>query len=284
MAAAAVEAAAVAVARPLTNGRERQSLVHNPTLRFVAWNILAGGGQRAHQILRHLLAWQPDIIGLCEFRATPASRWLAAELAAAGYEHQLDSCNPKSPATNALLLASRYPLETVKLRGRPKIPERWLLTRVATRPVVTLGLMHVPNYTHPHLKYPFLTAVLKLARTWKLGPALLMGDTNCGKRELDEENPQGPKFQREHDWIVNMEGCGWADGFRRLHGARREFSWYSHRDNGFRLDYAFCSPDLEPAIERAQHVWAEHDEQPQRRAAVSDHAALIVDFDTDRIR
>ena len=62
-----------------------------------------------------------------------------------------------------------------------------------------------------------------------------------------------------------------------------EYTWYSHRNNGFRLDHAFCSPELVPAIVGLQHAWGRDSEQPNRRDALSDHAAVIIEFATDKI-
>jgi exonuclease III len=118
-----------------------------------------------------------------------------------------------------------------------------------------------------------------MATAWNSGPALLVGDTNCGKRGIDEEKPSPPKFWREHDWIVGLEQRGWLDAFRCLHGDRREYTWYSHRNNGFRLDYAFGSPHLAPAITAVQHLWGYDSDRPNRHDGLSDHAALIVDVD-----
>ncbi len=249
-------------------------------MRIVSWNIRAGGGKRAAGILAQLLEWRPDVIGLSEFRGTDASQWLAVELANAGYSSQSMTVNPKLPAKNALLLASRKPMQVTEVPGMPRNRERWLLVEVATRPTLTLGLMHVPNYTTPGLKYPFLNSVLKMIENWKQGPAMLMGDTNCGKRDLDEENPLGPRFHREHDWIVGMEQRGWTDAFRHLHGAEREYTWVSHRNNGFRLDYAFCCPRLLPAVAGLRHAWGVDPLQPNRRDALSDHAAVVIDLVT----
>jgi exodeoxyribonuclease-3 len=247
-------------------------------MRIVSWNIRAGGGKRVRGILAQLLAWRPDVIGLAEFRGTYPSQWLAAELAAAGYHSQLTSINSKLPAKNALLLASKESLQIIAAPKMPKNRERWLLARVATQPGLTLGMMHIPNHTTPALKYPFMAALLKMAEAWKLGPGLLIGDSNCSKRDLDEENPLGPGFHREHDWIVGMGQRGWVDAFRHVHGKRREYSWYSHRNNGFRLDQAFCSPQLVPAISGFRHAWGLNPEQPDRRQGLSDHAALIIDL------
>lgn len=250
--------------------------------RFISWNIRAGGGRRAAGILAQLLAWRPNTIGLCEFRGTDASQWLAAELCSAGYRHQLSTVDRKKPARNALLLASRNPLEAITAPAMPR--ERWLLARVQSNPALTVGLMHVPNYTSPKLKYPYLNAVLRMIAAWELGPGLLLGDTNCGKRDLDEEKPQGSRFRREHDWMVGIGGRGWSDGFRHLHGDRREYTWYSHRNNGYRLDQAYTCPQLTPTVKRLRHAWGLDPDRPARRDGLSDHAALILDLDTRRLQ
>jgi endonuclease/exonuclease/phosphatase family metal-dependent hydrolase len=53
----------------------------------------------------------------------------------------------------------------------------------------------------------------------------------------------------------------------------REFSWYSTRGNGFRIDHAFLSPAL---AARAGEIRYSHDE---RFTGLSDHSALILDLD-----
>ncbi len=252
--------------------------------RIVGWNIRAGGGRRADGILRQLLKWRADTIGLSEFRGTAPSQQLARDLAEAGYPHQISSIDAAAPATNALLLASREPLEAIAAPRMPRHPTRWILARSAAEPALTIGLMHVPNYTSPELKYPFLDAVLQMLDRWRLGPALLLGDTNCGKRGLDEAVPQGSRFAREHDWLIGIEQRGWADAFRHLRGNRREYTWYSHRQNGFRLDQAFASPEVAPALRRARHAWGRDAAEPGRRDTLSAPAALLGDIDLARVR
>ena len=254
------------------------------TIRIVSWNIRAGGGRRANGILEQLLEWRADIIGLAEFRGTSASQWLAAQLAETGYSFQLSSANPASPASNALLLASRYPLHALTLPAMPTNAERWLLARVEAEPAITLALMHIPNYTTPTLKYPYLASVLKMLDAWDTGPGLLIGDANCGKHIIDEEIPSSAKFRREHDWIIGVEQRGWVDAFRHLQGDQREYTWYSHRNNGFRLDYAFTSPQLTPAIVGMRHAWGVDSDNRHRREALSDHAAIILDLGRSKIR
>ena len=253
---------------------------HSPSapLRCIYWNIRAGGGKRIKGIFNQLLQWQPNIIGLSEFRGTPPSQQLAKWLHEAGWPHQLQSTNPDKWAVNSLLLASRYPLEQVTLPQQPDVPRRWLLAHVASNPPITAGVMHVPNYTSKQ-KYPMLEAVVEVAKQWSFGNGILGGDTNSGKRGIDEENDSGAFFQREHDFMEHMETQNWVDALRHLHGDERVYTWYSHRNNGFRLDQVFVNPQMQPFLKSIDHVWGVNPAQPDRRDGLSDHAALIIDFD-----
>ena len=248
-------------------------------LRIVYWNIRAGGGRRAEAIGDQLCAWQPDVLGLSEFRGTPASRSLALRLAENGWPHQIRTTAPDAPARNALLLASRWPLRRRRIAGMPVLRDRWLLARVAAPRPFTMGVMHAPNYTSPELKYPMLEAILDITGRWRFGPAVIGGDTNSGLRHLDEETPLGPQFYREYDFIEGMGARGWADAFRHLHGGRREYTWYSHKNNGFRLDHVFLSPHLTPHLTASRHDWGTNPAEPGRREGLSDHAAVVLDLE-----
>jgi len=244
-------------------------------MRVVAWNIRAGGGVRADAIARQLARWQPDVVALSEFRATAPSARLAARLAASGLVHQLATCDPRSTQRNALLVAARWPLRRLPLRRAPADRCRWLLAAVAAPLPLVLGAMHVPNRVSGR-KYPFLDAVLGCAKGWRLGPALLIGDTNSGRRGLDEEVPVFSV--REEGWIDALAGCGWADAFRHLRAEGRAYTWYSPNGrNGFRIDQAFVNASLLARLKEAAYVWGGAASRG-RRDRLSDHAALLVDL------
>ena len=248
------------------------------SLRIVYWNIRAGGGRRAEAIGDQLCAWRPDVIGLSEFRGTPASRSLALRLAENGWPHQIQTTAPDALARNALLLASRWPLRRRRITGMPVLRDRWLLAQVDAPRPFTMGVLHAPNYTSPELKYPMLEAILDITGRWRFGPAVIGGDTNSGLRHLDEETPLGPQFYREYDFIDGMGARGWADAFRHLYGDRREYTWYSHKNNGFRLDHFFLSPHLTPHLTASRHDWGTNPAEPDRREGLSDHAAVVLDL------
>jgi len=243
-------------------------------MRIVGWNIRAGGGARVGAIAGTIAAWEPDVVALSEFRATPPSRALAAALAAGGLAHQLTTADARRPSTNALLVAARWPLRRVRLNAAPAERGRWLVAAVAAPAPLIVGAMHVPNRVSGR-KYPFLDAVLSCARRWRRGPAVMLGDTNSGRRGLDEE---APAFnEREEGWIDALAACGWIDAFRHLQARARVYTWYSPNGrNGFRIDQAFVNAPLVARLERVTHVWARPAPRA-RRDAVSDHAALLID-------
>src|SRR4051812_12396082 len=115
-------------------------------MRIISWNIRAGGGKRVEAIAAQLQRWAPDIVSLCEYRATPPSLWLAETLAAQGYVHQLTTAHASTPGRNALLVASRYPLRRLLLRQRPTEPARWLSVRIDADVPFVLAAMHAPNF------------------------------------------------------------------------------------------------------------------------------------------
>ena len=222
----------------------RRSLVQpaRPTLRIVSWNLRAGGGWRVQMIAEQLRRWQADVVALSEFRATPPSEHLKALLATGGLDFQFSTTDAALPASNRLLVASRWPLRVVRLRNGPGEPGRWCLTDIAAPRPFALGVMHVPNRVSGR-KDAFHAAVLNVAQSWRRGPALLVGDTNSGRIGIDEEVPVFSR--REDGWIAALEDAGWRDGFRRLHGDSRAFTWYSPNGrNGFRLDQAFVNRSL----------------------------------------
>ncbi len=226
-------------------------------------------------IARQLHRWAPDVVALSEFRATAPSRALAARLAADGFPHQLTTADPARPRANALVVAARSPLRRVRLAAEPAEHGRWLVAAVDAPFHLILGVMHVPNRVSGR-KYPFLDAVLACARRWRLGPALFVGDTNSGRRGIDE---QVPAFNaREEGWIDALAGCGWLDAFRHLRAHARAYTWYSPNGrNGFRIDQAFVNAPLLARLEEAACVWGGAPRRG-RRDALSDHAALLVDL------
>ena len=250
-------------------------------MRIVSWNIRAGGGKRVTQIAAQIKKWNADLVALCEFRGTPASRQLAHDLADLGFGAQLMAIDEKKLARNGLLIAARVPLKQIRLRNAPKEPCRWLLAQVQSAQAFTIGAMHIPNYVTGR-KYPYHDAVLDVVGKWRRGKGLLVGDTNTGMPGLDEE--VACFNRREKEWMEAMEKQRWHDAFRHLKGRERVYTWYSPNGrNGFRLDQAFVNRKLIGSVADVRYVWGKSQTDPERRDALSDHAALLLDLDLSKM-
>ena len=194
-------------------------------------------------------------------------------LAEDGLTYQISTANGRAPTENRLLLASRWPLRRIALRRAPKEAGRWILAKVATSQPFTIGAMHIPNVVTGR-KYVYHDAVLDVVRGWRGGPAMLIGDTNTGRIDLDEETPVFSKH--EDGWMTSLERAGWRDAFRLVYGERRAYTWYSPNGrNGFRLDEAFVNRRLLPRLIGTEYVWGSTS-TGDRLDVLSDHAAQIV--------
>ena len=127
--------------------------------------------------------------------------------------------------------------------------------------------LYLPNLK---AKLPLLKYMTSLPRAYLMEPTLMVGDLNSGKQGID--GPDTFVFF-EGAYLETLESQGWTDGFRHFQGDAQEFTWYSHRANGYRLDHAFASP---PMTARLLNVRYSHRE---RETGLSDHSILIVDLD-----
>src|SRR3989441_8330635 len=243
-------------------------------MRIVFWNIRAGGGVRVGRIAAQIERWAPDVVALCEFRATPPSLELARSLAALGLAYQCTTAEPSLPSANRLLIATRFPMRRLRLRVGPGDPGRLLLLASVEAPEpLTLGAMHVPNRVTGR-KDLFYAAVLTLLGRWRRGPTMLLGATNSGRPGLDEETRVfGP---REDAWLSGLERSGWLGAFGLLRGAAGGRTWYSpNGGNRFRPHQALVNGQPPPRRTDAPPGRGRPRGRPRR--PLPGPAALLVD-------
>jgi exonuclease III len=231
-------------------------------MRLVTLNLRHGGGRRMPALLSALLGHAPDVLVLTEHRHNAASTTLREGLRAAGLRHQIASRD--DARANHLLVAARRPLEAAPQRFLRFDQQRLLSVRVDN---MCLVAAHLPNL---HAKLPHWEALLRLASSGRRIPTVYMGDFNTGHNVHDVED--GPFPFTASDQMEALLARDWVDAWRHTHPHAREFTWFSHRGRGFRLDHAFLSPTCAPRLRAA---WFDH---AVRETGATDHSALIVDL------
>jgi len=231
-------------------------------LRLLAWNIRQGGGARLPAIGEALAGHDADILVISEYRGGDSANRLRAALAGLGYRHATTLTPP--PGGNGVLIAARHPFREHGAVS-DAVPEPCRMVRVEFAGLVLCGI-YMPNLLK---KVPYWEALIALLAADAGGAALAVGDFNTCRAYVDEPGA----IDATAHFIDKVEAIGFCDLWRRRYPEGREYSWYSTRGNGFRIDHAFLSPTL---VGRTGEIRYSHDE---RTSGLSDHSALLLDFD-----
>jgi len=137
-------------------------------------------------------------------------------------------------------------------------------------------------------KFRFLAAFLpQLAALRAEGREIVLcGDWNIAHREIDltnwKSNQKNSGFlPEERAWLSGVfDAHGWVDVYRRLcpDATGESYTWWSNRGQawaknvGWRIDYQIATPGIAALARRAEVYKA---------ARFSDHAPLIIDYDSD---
>lgn len=235
-------------------------------MKIMTWNILRGGSNRLTEILGTIQDHNPDILVLTEYHV---GKKLDTKLKELGWNFQYDS--EPGENINGILIASKEPI--IKCSNALydiNLPERWLEVTLPHRGLSVLGV-YVPDARKDEKdtrkKAAFLESVLKFAAERINTQSIILGDFNTGLK-VDAE---GTPFVRA-EYLNQLSKIGWIDCWRLRYPNAREFTWYSHARNGFRLDYCYATPMVNTHIDTATYSHKE------RLESVSDHSSLILDI------
>ena len=161
----------------------------------------------------------------------------------------------------------------VYIDGAPETDLYWLLAKVQSDPALHIGVIHVPLEKYlPGFWLEYRKALLNIAKDWKLGPSLFVGDMNSAIGGLDEETEYSQGYKES--FMYPMENLGWRDTFRAFHPAADAPTWVSRIGRGFRLDQAFVNAELQARVTSCNHNWGRATEKKH----LSDHAAILLDL------
>src|SRR5215212_3905309 len=230
-----------------------------PALRLLAWNIRQGGGARLAAIAEAVARHDADVAVISEYRGGDSAVRLRAALTAIGYKYATETVPPAG--RNGVLIASRHPFrEHGELAAG--LPEPYRIVGVELAGLLLFGV-YMPNLL---AKVPYWEALIARLAAEAQTAALAIGDFNTCRAYVDEAGA----IDATAHFLDKVEAVGFCDLWRRRYPDGREFSWYSTRGNGFRIDHAFLSPTL---AGRAGTIRYSHDE---RLAGLSDHSPLLL--------
>ncbi|MGE5269000.1 MAG: exodeoxyribonuclease III [Thiohalocapsa sp.] len=232
-------------------------------MRLLAWNIRQGGGKRLPAIARALAEHDADVLVLSEYRGGDSAVRLRAALHGIGYPHV--SAALPTGGGNGVLIAARTAFDETDTIS-PALPEPCRIVRAYFGALCVYGV-YMPNLLK---KIPYWQALIAALAAESLGAeSVALGDFNTCRAFVDEPGA----IDLTAHFLDEIERVGFCDLWRRRHPEGREFSWYSNRGNGFRIDHAFLSPAL---AGRAGAVRYSHAE---REDGLSDRSVLLLDLD-----
>jgi exodeoxyribonuclease III len=231
-------------------------------MRLLSWNIRQGGGSRLARIASALEHHQADILVLSEYRGGPSAARLLAALDALGYRYATTIMPP--PGRAGVLIAARCAFYEHGTIGSD-LAEPHRIVSVGFASFRLLGV-YMPNLL---AKVPYWEALITTLPADCGGRALAIGDFNTCRPYLDEAGA----IDRTAHYMDRIAEIGFCDLWRNRNPELREYSWFSTRGNGFRIDHAFLSDAL---VARTGAIRYSHEE---RLAGISDHSLLVVELD-----
>jgi exonuclease III len=238
-------------------------------IKIQTWNIRHGGKKtEINNIIKSMKEHDADTIVITEFRNNCNGINIQSEMKASGWAYQYSTLPPENQ--NGILVLSKlelvmnypdYPL--------PKAQHRWIDLSFKHVNLSIIGI-HIPGYKDKWDKKDFWTSLIQFSKLNTKKNYVIIGDFNTGL-ELDCE---GAMFKYK-EFMEELISIGWIDSWRSQHGDKREYTWYSNTGNGFRIDYAFLSRNME---DRLVNVYHSHQERINK---YSDHSSLLVEVETN---
>ena len=236
-------------------------------MKLLSWNILAGGGRRADEIVKTIHGHAPDIVTLQEFRRASAEEEIVAGLKKAGLKFiHIPETEGKE---NTILIASNYGFDAGPFLPEPNNPLHLLEAYFSAEALgfeLSLIAVHFPQ---KKAQIPLFEALKNDSQSLLETNALIIGDMNCGIPYIDSDSKTFLATQYYQDLLQT----GWVDSWRGRHKEAREFSWVSPRTgNRFRYDQVLGSAAFDKRIKTISY-----DHTP-REAKFSDHSLMILEM------
>ncbi len=255
-------------------------------MRIVTWNVRFGGKHELKaQIAEATVRFGADVIVITEARLPNPRGDLIKELDAVGWKHTL-----LSPLTDArqlgVLVLSKTPITPVEdLLGPEFMPYRHVAFTVEGFDMEIMGLYIPPVNARNDNARLFWQWMGAGAPLWKDRPLMIVGDLNSGIAYADEQFPDQLQFTHAFNEMIDT---GFVDAYRHFHPREKVYSWWWHNGSGMRLDHCLVAPSCAHRLAFADYVVAMGKTRLVKvpgegrfgPPGLSDHAAMLVDFDS----
>ncbi len=229
---------------------------------LATWNLRHGGGKRIKQILETLKENNNiDVLILTEFRNNQNKLTIENELKNQGYEF-IETLDVE-PKLNSVLIASKREFKSREDFPTLKIHKQRVLK-------VKIGEYNIYGCYFPGQDLKKEVFEFLLTEIEKNGKEnlIITGDINTGKHFLDKN---GATFYHS-DYLEKFEKRGLIDAWRKVHGEKKEYTWFSNAGNGFRLDHFFIDENLSERIVNCEY------KHNYREEKISDHSMMILEL------
>jgi exodeoxyribonuclease III len=232
--------------------------------KILALNLRSGGGANAVAICQFLTSHEPDVLVLTEWRANAVGPKFVDWAKSREFSH---ACLNDGGTLNGVFVAARMPFEfeTKTPASVRRSPGVLLLAKFKGW---NLLASYFPQLYNKALYFSACTEIAKMLGNL---PFLLVGDFNTGN-QLTDRGESGSRYTCATHFDALTSEPRLVDLWRRTHGPdAREWTWVSHRNNGFRIDHAFANSPFIQFMRPSCH----YDHVP-RENRITDHSALII--------
>lgn len=225
-------------------------------MKILSWNIRQGGGTRSDSIASILIKDNSDVIILSEFQNNTSGQLIRIKLMMNGYYFQSPSTDDSEK--NGVLIATKKPCSFLLDTDTKDFPESVVLCTLNNYFIYGVYLPHKKK--HCRLEY-----IMEKLKSFPY-PSILAGDFNTGFNRIDQV---GDSFWYQEQ-LRSLNKLDIIDAWRSIHGNKKEYSWFSHQQNGYRYDHTWISKPLESCIKECYylHEW--------REEGLSDHSPMIL--------
>jgi len=233
-------------------------------MKILSWNIRHGSSlNKVNRLTKTILSYEADIVFLIEFRHNIVGYKIIDTIQSNGYEYVYSS-DIVDPKLNKVICFSKIKLTHIKDVFNQAMNHRVLHLKYKERDFICL---HIPGNQDSLNKKTFWHYTKSyLEGLDQTNPIYVLGDFNTGLLE----DAQGTPFKHAETFKSLLE-INWIDVIKYFNQTI-EFTWYSPKGNGFRVDHFITQKKHIGTILEAKYSHIEREEK------LSDHSIIIFKY------